>query len=191
MVPPVRITGPAQSPVSLDQIKKHTRAVDFSDDDEHMEALVNAAVAYCDGYAGILGRCLVEQVWRQDHEMWKASLSLPFPDVSAATVKYFDADGAEQTLDAGLYQIVNAERGSKIVFKDAFSRPSLDSDRELPVSVTFTAGYGAPESVPWPLRVAIMQLATHWYEQRGISGDAETLPFAFNALIAPYRRVAP
>lgn len=187
---PSLITPPASEPVSLAELKLHAR-VDFGDDDTTLQALLDAAVAHLDGYSGVLGRCLISQTWKQTYRDWCGRFRLPFPDASSVVVKYFDADGAEQTVSSSLYEIVDGEKGSEVVFKDAFTEPSLDDDRDAPVSVEFVAGYGDADAVPAALKVAIMMLAAHWYQNReAVLVDApKSVPLGFDALTEPYRRV--
>src|SRR5690606_10673336 len=64
---PVRVTPPAIQPVTLAEAKLHLR-VDHDDEDALISNLIQAATGHLDGWTGILGHCLVEQVWRQDHD---------------------------------------------------------------------------------------------------------------------------
>lgn len=187
MLRPVRTSAPAELPVPVAEAKANSR-VDHSDDDAVFEALIGAATAYLDGYAGVLGRCIVSQDWRQDFQDWEGQLRLPFPDVSSATVTYQDTDNAVQTVAASAYEIVEDARGSVVVFRDAFQKPALYNDMVAPISVAFTAGYGAVADVPEPLKAAIKLLVAHWYENREATGDTESLPYGVDMLIAPYRR---
>src|SRR5690606_7732666 len=65
------------------------------------------------------------------------------------------------------------------------------------VAITCKAGYanddGPPvrSTVPDPLKVAILLLVGHWYQHREAVSAAgmAPLPFAVEALIAPYRRI--
>lgn len=193
MLTPVRILGPAVPAVPTGEAMEFARGP--AEDASLMEGLVAAATAHFDGYAGTLGRCLVNQEWRAGFAAWPASspriLRLPFPDVSAAAVKYSDASGAEQTLDAALVELGRDALGSFVRLKDDFTSPTLDDDRLDPVRVTLTAGFGgAATDVPAPLRVAIMMLAAHWYEHREAAGEERfAVPFGVDMLAAPYRRV--
>lgn len=160
---PVLVTPPAEQPVTLVEVKGEAR-VDFSDDDTLLESYLASAIAHLDGYSGILGRCMVTQVWRQDFRCWGQRLRLPFPDVESVVVKYFDDGGVEQTLDAADYELVEGHLGAEVIFKEAFIALPLDSDRRAPISVELTAGYGAPAEVPADIKVAIQALTRHWYD---------------------------
>lgn len=190
---PVRTTAPP-AVVSLEEIKRHVVAVDFTDDDTLLGVLVQAATDHLDGWSGILGRCLVSQEWRQDFSCWPrcGDLRLPFPDVASVVVKYSDADDGEQTVSASFYEVLSDARSAFVRFTDLFAPPALFDQRSDPVRVSFTAGYGAAADVPAALKVAIMMLAAHWYQNReavSVGDTATPVPMAVDALIAPYRRV--
>ncbi|MBZ9985674.1 head-tail connector protein [Mesorhizobium sp. BH1-1-5] len=193
MLRPVRTTAPTAA-VSLDEIKRHANAVDFTDDDELLGILVQTATDHLDGWTGVLGRCIVNQGWRQDFGCWPAcrDLRLPFPDVANIVVKYSDTADAEQTVSNTLYETLSDARGAFIRLRDNFDAPALNDQRSDPVRIEFTAGFGAVDAVPSAIKVAIMMLAAHWYANReavAIGDSAAPLPMAVDALIAPYRRV--
>lgn len=191
MIRPQLVTPPAVVPLSLGDIKRQCR-VDFDDDDALLEAYIDAAIAHLDGYSGILGRCLINQVWQQSYPCWSRVMQLPFPDVSAVTVKYDDETGAEQTAASDQYEVIEASRGAVVVFGEDFSAPSLSSATELPVRIDLTAGYGdAAPDVPASILMAAKLLVAHWYMNReAVTPDATTvLPMAVDAMLAPHRRV--
>jgi uncharacterized phiE125 gp8 family phage protein len=192
MLAPVRTTAPAETPVSLDEAKAHCR-VDHDDDNAVITTLIAAAAAYVDGWTGVLGRCLVDQTWRISfRDLTAQCIRLPFPNVSTATVTYYDTDNAEQTVAAGDFTILADACGSFIRFDDSFAVPSLYDDRLDAVQVEFTAGYGDAADVPAAIKAAILLLVGHYYENREasvIGASVENLPMGVDALLAPYRRV--
>lgn len=192
MYRPVRTVAPAAEPVVLATLKLHCRVTGSTEDTE-LQAYLDAAIAKLDGHAGELGRCLISQTWRQDYDYWTPALRLPFPDVSSVTsIAYLDTDAASQTVSSSLYDLTEDDQSSRIVFREAFTGPTLTTDRPAAVKVTFVAGYGATAAtVPAPIRQAILMLGAHYYANReaglvGVSGSE--MPLAVEALIAPYRR---
>lgn len=189
---PIRVSAPAASPVDLAELKHHAR-VDFTDDDVILQAYLDAAVDHLDGWTGILGRAMINQDWRIDVMTWPAcGIVLPFGDVSDATITYYDAANNQQTLPSSQYEVVQTATGSIIRFNDTFERPALNLNRADVVQVTFTTGFGPDASaVPPALKVAIMLLASHWYEHREGAEDVDvrSVPLAVDRLITPYRRV--
>lgn len=194
MLSPVRVTPPAVLPVSLEEAKAQLR-VEGTDEDGLIEGLIEAAVAHLDGWSGILGRCLINQQWRVDFCAWPSNriLRLPFPDVSAVAVVYMDADGIERTVSAGSYYRLRDARGAYLQLKNAFTWPSVETDRPDAVQVTLTAGYGAAAGdVPADIRHAIKLLVGAWYENREetvIGTIAARIPDSVNvdALVSKHR----
>lgn len=192
MFRPVRTTPPAAQPVSLEDAKAHLR-VDFADDDALITGLIDAAVGFLDGWSGELGRCLIDQEWRQDSACWPCNreLRLPFPDVSDVVLTYQDADDVEQTVPAAQYEILEDARSSYLKFRQTFVAPSLYGDREAPISATFIAGYGATAAaVPGAIKSAILLIVGHLYENREdvvVGAPAASLPKSSEYLVAPFR----
>lgn len=188
---PIRTVAPAVEPVTLAEAKLWAR-IDHSNHDDMITSMIAAAIAHLDGYTGVLGRCIVNQTWKQKFHDWSEDLRLPFPDVSSiVSVKYFDASNVEQTVSSSLYELLEDERGSFVRMKDDFTDPSLFDDRSDPISVTFVAGYGAASSdVPEAIKTAIKMLVAHWYDSPAAGEQVMTeIPFGVTAMIAPYRRV--
>ncbi|MCA1368078.1 phage head-tail connector protein [Bradyrhizobium sp. BRP14] len=193
MLAPKLIAPPAETPVSLEEARRHCR-IDADDGDAVLTALINAATSFLDGLSGVLGRCLINQGWRLSLSEWPTCgiVRLPFPDVSAATVKYYDVNNAEQPVPATLFERLEDELGAFIKFSDDFTYPAVFDGRSDGVQVDFTAGYGgSADAVPSSIRAAILLLVAHWYNNReaSIDGQQSEIPFGASALISPFRRV--
>lgn len=195
MLAPVRTAAPAMTPVSLVEARAHLR-VDHTDDDTLITSLIAAAVDHLDGWTGILGRCLVTQEWRQDFDAFASCLSLPLgPVISISSVTV-----GGNTVDAASYALKTDAGGRARVEFDGLSVSGS-------TSITYTAGYAtipevpadgevpaipAQSTVPPALKVALLLLVGNWYANREtmvVGATVESLPFAVDALIAPFRRV--
>ena len=180
------ITGPASEPVSLAEAKAFLR-VEHGDDDDVIAALTASARIHVEAQTR---RALITQTWRLVLDCWPASGRIevrPAPLRSLSAARGFDADGNAEPLDLDAF--VQDTAGSTLAFPSwAMVQPDrIAAGIELDVSV----GYGgAAIDVPEPLRQAIRLLLAHWYEHRGITGDASTMPLSVPALLAPYRMVA-
>lgn len=198
---PVLITAPELLPVSLAETKLHLR-VDYSDDDTLIKALIRAATEHLDGWTGVLGRCLVEQEWRQDFDAIASCLPLPLgPVISITSVTVGDMpvdDGSYMVrTDAGgrarvEFSNVSAPGAASVTYKAGY--PTIPEVPAVPGAGTEDPGtpaIPARSTVPEPLKVAILLLVSHWYQSReaATSASINELPFAVNALIAPYRKV--
>lgn len=183
---PVLVTAPTTSPVSLAEARAHLR-VDHTDEDTIIQTYIDAATAHLDGWAGILGRCLVTQTWRQDlAEFPIGVLRLPFPDVQTVAVAYTDTNGADQTFTG--FDLVDDYLGAGLVLADGQVWPATD-DIQNAVRVTFVCGYGAAADVPSALKAAILLHVGTLYENRETLTDRLAPNMAYEALTAPYRRV--
>lgn len=202
---PVLVSAPATAIMSLAEAKAQCR-VDHSDDDALLNGLILAVTSYLDNKAGITGRALCRQTWRQDYWGWPNSyqglyipissnaydypwqqswspyagehgLRLPMEPVASITsVKYFDANNAQQTVDASFYDLYTDELGpycrmnpATFVWPSVYNRPDA-------VQVTFLAG---DVSVNPAIKQAALLLVQHWY-QLSVSagmGGADTQNF--------------
>lgn len=165
---------PVAAPVSLEDAKAHLRVPPDEDaEDLLIGRLIAAAVQHLDGYRGILGRCLVTQTWRAEITRLGERIALPFPDIEIQTAEFTDAPGALVW-----------------TWHESLAAPALipAGGWGRPVAVTFAAGFGGPEAVPEPLKLAILMLVDHWFNNRGAVGDAGgPVALALDSLIAPFR----
>ncbi len=172
-------------PVSLAEAKAHLR-VEHDDQDDLITAQIRAATAWLDGYAGILGRALITQTWRQEFGRFADHLPLPLAPVTAIdSVSYFDVGNVQQTLDPGLYDLFANARGAHVALRPGQSWP-VTFRRADAVSVTFTAGYGAAADVPEPICQAILLIVQRLFDGADTEIDA-AIDRVVHALIAPYR----
>ncbi len=188
MYAPVRTVAPVAMPVTRDEAKAHLN-IDASDNDTLIDGLIAAATDYLDGWTGVLRRCLVTQTWRQDFAGFSRCMRLPLAPVSVVdSVTYLDAAAAVQTVQPADYTLQSDESGAFVRFNNDYAIPGVRAQGPA-VSVTYQAGYA---SIPASLRHAILLSVGHWYENREaviVGAAVAPLPLAFDALIAPFRRV--
>jgi len=191
LYPPVRTVAPAATPVTLAEAKAQCN-VNWADDDVLLNRLIAVATEHLDGWDGILGRCLVDQVWRQDFERFCRRLELPFVAKAPIIVTWRDEAGVETIVGGSNYTLLRDAFGSRVQFLSDYGFPSPVAEF-LPLSVTFTSGYGGAAEVPAPIKHAMLVAIGHWYENReavNIGNIVNTLPLSFADLISPYRRYA-
>lgn len=191
MYRPVLINGPAAAPVTLDEVKAHLD-VSYVDKDDQIGLLIAAAVAYLDGWTGILGRCLMPQTWRQDYDAFARCLRLPlFPVASIESVKYDDDEGAEQTVSSSNYVLLADDLGAYVKFKDTYGFAAVSATKPA-VRVAYVAGYADAATVPAAVKAAMLLLIRHWFDNPSavqVGSPAQAMPFAVDALLAPFRRI--
>jgi len=191
MLAPVRTVPPAQSLLTLADVKAHMR-VDHADEDALISGYINAATARLDGLSGILGRALLTQTWTVEFPAFGKRLDIPLCPVQSATIQYYDSTNALQTLSSSVYAVLTDGLGPYVSLKYNQQWPQTYT-RDDAVKITFVAGYGdTPASVPASIRIAMFLLVAHWYDNRSaVSVDkaASEFPFAVSAQLAPFIRV--
>ncbi len=191
MLKPVRITAPADTPISLAEAKANMR-VDGTDEDALITSLIGAAVDLIDGWSGILGRCVFTQTWRQDFQDFPSGrmIRLPLDPVQSVTVVYSDTANVEQTLSGTFYSLHTDDVGPFLWLLDGQNWPSVN-DRLDAVRIEMVVGYGAASDVPNSIKQALFLMVGHWYENREASGRSmQEIPLGVYALLAPYRRIS-
>lgn len=205
-----RTVAPGVSPLDLADVRQHLK-IDFTDDDEQIQAYMDAVVESLDGYAGYLGRCLVEQTWVLNLDRFPRAgersglghdwreLMLPLsPLIAVDSVVYTDPTGAQQTLDPTTYVVRTGNRAA-IALRSGQCWPQTSCDPRS-VQITFRAGYAAkgdnaepdPADVPRPIVAALKLMVGDLYENREAVVVAESRvtqivnPTA-DRLLGPYR----
>lgn len=194
MFRPVQTIKPAAEFLTLEETKVHLHVeADATGEDNLILNLITAVVAHLDGYSGILGRCLVNQTWRQDYSAFASTLRLPFPNVSSVTLKYYDSTNVLQTVSSTNYERLEDERGSFVGLLGTYTTPTTYAYRQDPVQVTMVAGYGDdPDDVPGAIKSAALLTIGHLYANREATSPVEQieLPMGARALLSPLSRKA-
>jgi len=184
---PLAITPPAIEPVSLSEAKDFLRLL-AEDEDELLGTLITAARLMVEAASG---RMLIDQGWRLVLDRWPGGGEIRLPlsplrSVSAARV--YDAAGASQSVLLSSLAVVAGSDPPLITVAGAVP---MSGRERAGVEIEVVAGFGATrDTVPAPLRQAVLRLACRWFEHRGdvVSRDAARLPVEIAALVAPFRR---
>jgi uncharacterized phiE125 gp8 family phage protein len=181
------VTGtPTVEPVSLTEFKLHSR-VSASAEDVYLNILLPAARLNVENW---LKRKLIEQTVKFTFDDFSGGdLELPYPPCSAVTeVGYRDTAGAAKTCTTYTLRLGGPEQCTVLQAPDA-GWPSTDGHPKA-AYIEATCGYGAAASdVPAGIRMAIMQLASIWYEHREPVqlGQGYELPMHVRHLLHEYR----
>ncbi|WP_319528981.1 head-tail connector protein [uncultured Cohaesibacter sp.] len=190
---PILMQAPTTLPISLDEAKDHCR-VGGADHDSTIEALIEAAVGYLDGYTGVLGKCLMPQTWAQEFDCWQDFPLCLGPVTELQSISYFDRDGTEQALNVETVRIERRVIETVAALKPGKSWPDDADFGEGLITVTWKAGYVDAASVPPAIKHAMKLLIGHWFENREaviVGSINSNLQLAVESLIAPHRRVGP
>ncbi len=120
---------------------------------------------------------------------------LPLPPLQTVdSIKYWDQNGVQQTLDPTTYIVDNVSEPARVVPAPGVAWPSTQN-RINAVDVRFTAGYGLTgASVPAAIKQWMLMRITDAFENReavvmGIRGTVETHPY-FDRLLDAHRVIA-
>ncbi len=172
------VTGPVKEPVPLEELKNDIRVdSDLTADDVLILGLGKAARTLAEQ---VQGRALITQTWDLTLDGWPAKgyFELPrAPLQSITSIKYYDEDDTEATVDSGTYFVDIASEPGRVVLNSGESWPSTTLRPVNGVIVRFVAGYGDDaEDVPETTRQAIRLLVGHWYENREAISTSGAVP---------------
>jgi uncharacterized phiE125 gp8 family phage protein len=183
------ITPPAVEPILLADAKAHCR-VDGTAEDTLITLYIGAARRAAENRTGL---ALIAQTWELALDAFPfAEIWLPLPPVASITsIKYLDANGVEQTLDAADYALDNYGSVRHWVIPAAGVEWPDTLDAANAVKVRFVTGYGASGSnVPEDIRAWMLLAIGTMYSQRETvaQGQVAELPGGFwHDLLNPYR----
>ncbi|NSX92656.1 head-tail connector protein [Agrobacterium tumefaciens] len=196
---PVRVTAPADLPVTLDEMKIALRIAERDaddsilphEDDGLIQDEIQSAVDHYEGWTGILGIVLSEQTWRQSFDGFSGCLKLPLGPVSSiSAARYRNAAGQISTIAPNEYALdVSASGEASIRFRNAYQRPSDLYERGA-LQVDYLAGWPVVDgksTVPADIKTAIKIRVQLAYDESARAG-AENLTRVEDALIGKYRR---
>lgn len=158
--------------------------------DDYVTALILAARKRAESD---LQRALITQTWDIFYDCFPPNevIPVPLPPLqSVTTIKYFDVDGVEQTLDDSTYLVDTDSQPARIEPTEGNSWPSIQV-RANAVTVRIITGYGdASAAVDADILMAMKIAIGHWFENRQEAVVGRTIaemPFAYKALIQSHR----
>ena len=181
-------TPPGAEPVTLEQVKAYLR-VDHDAEDALIADLIASARGLVEDYLQrcLITRRLIERLDRWGDRLRCGAFFLKRPDVRTIhAIKTFDANGAPEFFNPGRWRLDAASLPSRILLNSGgFPVPGRARQG---IEIDFTCGYGdAPESIPAPIRNALLILIADRYERR--EGDSDFIPASARNLLLPYMQV--
>jgi uncharacterized phiE125 gp8 family phage protein len=145
------ITGPVDEPVTEAMLRDHA-TLDSSVPSALLQMYLKAARASAEF---LTGRAILPQTWERTlDEFPVASIPLGRPPVlSVTSVKYYDTDGVQQTVDPANYLLDERTEPGYVVPVDGYEWPSTQ-DRVNAVVVRFQCGY--------PTAADVREDLKHW-----------------------------
>lgn len=191
-MPAKLFTAPTQEPVTLDEIKGQLSITDEISDEVVIRRITEAR-QWAEEHTQ---RSFVTQVWDLYLDSWPTDdiINLPRGPVKSITsVKYIDANGAQQTIAGTDYKLSLSYQVARLVPAYGKSWPSARVEIDS-IVVRYTAGYGdSGVDTPGPIREAIMLTVGHWIDHQPSieSGIRITrIPYAVEHLMQSYRVLA-
>lgn len=162
-----RVTDAEDEEITLDEAKSWIK-VDGSDEDARITSLITSARRICEAYAGL---SFIAQTRQVKLDKFCGDIILPYGPVSeVSSVKYYDEDDVEQTLDSSRYTI-DTQSGLAKIRIDSEGWP--DSNRTMNnIVVEYEAG---PDLMDAIAKEATFKTIARLYEKRGDSQDGPVL----------------
>ncbi len=179
-LPAKQTSPPASEPVSVAEVKSHTY-IDHADDDGEIGMLISAACDHIERYCNIR---LMTQTIDVKCDSFDDFAFLPFgPVQSISAVKYIDTAGAEQTVDASVYELRADGSEACIVTQYGKTWPA----RRIGTRITVTAIVGY-EKLPAAIKHALLLYVAVGFSDRE-AREVVTFSTA-DALLANFRHGA-
>lgn len=150
---PTLPTGAA--PITVLEAKDYLR-LGYSEQDELVVELVDAATRYAESYLGFF---LVERDHMEYRECFGSRMEIKGYVEAIRTIQYFDTDGVLQTIDGSDYTLIPGRLG---VVAPLEVWPQT-ADRPDAVQIIYRAGY---YTCPADIRQAVRLLVSEWYDNR-------------------------
>jgi uncharacterized phiE125 gp8 family phage protein len=148
------VTPPTDHAVLLDEAKTQLGIVG-TDSDEEVASNLLIAESFFDGAEGYLCRALLTQTWDYSFGCFPYGGDIPIPLpplVSITSVTYHDAGGISQVLNSSAYVVTGIGGNGSISPIVSMGWPATAGQ----VTIRFVAGYADADSVPLPIKKAII-----------------------------------
>lgn len=157
-----KLTSPTADSALLTDAKSHIK-VTGTEEDSLLTVYLNGVVATCENK-------LQTAIYNTQFELHCRSfcqhISLQKKWVSAInSVKYYDEDGAQQTVGSSDYSLQDFKVPNVLYFNEDYEFPNTD-EREFPVTVNFNSGFGSASAIIPNVRNAIFLEFADRYENR-------------------------
>jgi len=182
------ITGPVTEPITLQEAKDFLK-FDGNSRDAEISMAISAARVYCEDRQN---KRYITQTLELILDKFPCGKHLEFdscsPVQSVTSVKYYDSNGTEYTMDPNNYIVDTDSFVNKITLKNSRLWPSTVLQSVNGVRVRFVAGYGTAAQVPEAVKQA-MVLHMRLFLDEYSPADGENLKTRMNWLLGMRGRV--
>lgn len=162
------ITKPVTQPVSVDQLKEYIH-LDCDGQDELLKQLIITATQFCQQY--------------QHRAYMKQTLEL-----TCTAEKIVELPRSEYLGDIKSVMLDGQSIGNYMIISDLNSKIEFSSDIHGQLKIQYETGLDDPADVDDDVKLAIMMLACHWYENRSAVITEDTpreMPLGVKSLLEP------
>ena len=180
------VTAATGNILTSSEVKTHLK-VDTTADDTLISALIVACTNSAQEYTN---RFFLETTLDMFADEWKEiSTLLKSPVTSVDSIKYYDQDDNQQTLDTSVYAFDMVSMPARIFLKPNQSFPDL-SERKNAIEVRYKVGESSASDVDQAIKQAVLLTIGNYYENRQavVTGTIATeLPMNAKFLLDQYR----
>lgn len=170
------ITAPTLNAVTVTEAKIQLEIpASFTDRDDYILMLIQAAERTLEERTNIAFLTQVREEYFDNWGWYRTNDLVSYPFQGDLSVKYYDQDNAEQTLDSESY-LVHHDRGTSVEILSGISLPSL-YERRGAVKIRYTAGWTSADLVPSDLKLAILKKIAQLYDDRLDRPGSEAFTF--------------
>lgn len=182
-----RTVAPTEFVVDVSDVKAQAR-VTHDTEDALFEVWIRAATDWVEKYTQ---RALLTQTYVLTASHMPGRIVLPYatPLQSITSVKYYDADGVDQTWSSSNYRALTGDEPGGIEIVTDATWPTV-AERSDAVRITYVVGATSPIEVPASLVQAVQLLVAHWSANREsvlVGAMSREIEFAVTALCGHYR----
>jgi|CXWL01.1.fsa_nt_gi uncharacterized phiE125 gp8 family phage protein len=178
-------TQPAVEPVTLSEVRAFHGIA--ANDDNSRDAIITARIKAARQVAEELTNIkIITQTWTAYDSCFTSKMDLYANLQSVTSVKYYDPNGALQTLSPSVYYVDTVNHAVTLVSGQSWPEVSLNPNS---VMIEYICGFGLANAVPETLKDAIKIIVSQWESyQSSIEGArVSTLPYAAVQLLDFYK----
>ena len=165
------VIPPAIEPITATEAKLHTR-IDNALEDNLVNLWIKSGREMAEGFQN---RCYIERTLELTLDKFPSplfSLALP-PLISVESIKYYDEDNAEHTVDPDNYFVDTKSEPGRVSLKYGKEWPTTKLRALNGVVIQYKAGYGdSADDVPQSVKDALLVYVTYRYYNREAEGDS-------------------
>ena len=180
------LTPPDGEPVSLSAVKDYLR-IGHEGEDALVASLIGSARARLEAELGV---ALITRTLQLELDRWPVALTRRGLRLEPGPVR--DLLGVESVTENGAREVMTSRfvmSGGRLGLRPWSFLPAIEAGGHI--EVRFETGYGAADTLPDDLVLAVKMLAAQGYHLRdgGRDSDEDALPGEIDELLAPYRGV--